>query len=308
MTDGSVQKVWGEALRVSEFAWQVRSSQKATQDEILTLLKEAPENRALMSQVMQTPIGNWVNHPQRAALWPLVSGAERSYALSRTAAGWIEKIADQSIELDDFSPEVELLKELADTKYEFDLSAALLERSYDQALDVFVSNKFLKMQLFCNVLFPNGQINNQMVGGSVERTARLVKAREWKSVTRRLYNQRGVTLELKPYFSVCAEHLSMWERMWAGVSTPTRLELYGLLHEVAASLYPRGLADHEVWPRAGGDLSRMQLNISGSEQWANAIRQIRLGGSQVDAKSLISIMTDDYPHNARLSQLSMEFR
>lgn len=78
------------------------------------------------------------------------------------------------------------------------------------------------------------------------------------------------------------------------------------LESVIADLYPAGPMDQEIWARAGGDPSRLDLNGTGRAVWFRAMRSLRLGGGGVGIRreSLIAAALDDYPHHPVLTALS----
>lgn len=77
------------------------------------------------------------------------------------------------------------------------------------------------------------------------------------------------------------------------------------LERVAVELYPRGPTDNEIWTRAGGDISVLDLNVIGKAAWHSALRKLRSGGGGRSAspQSLVRAMKDDFPNNPSLASL-----
>jgi adenosylhomocysteine nucleosidase len=76
------------------------------------------------------------------------------------------------------------------------------------------------------------------------------------------------------------------------------------LSEIAPKLYPAGLRDNEIWRRAGGDLSLVNLNTTGKAQWIHALLLIENGGGgNIDFRRLIQGMLQDFPNNVSLKEL-----
>jgi adenosylhomocysteine nucleosidase len=76
------------------------------------------------------------------------------------------------------------------------------------------------------------------------------------------------------------------------------------LMEIAPKLYPMGLRDQEIWTRAGGDLSLVNINTTGKSQWIRALLLVENGGGgDINFNSLISAMKQDYKNNESLHQL-----
>lgn len=76
------------------------------------------------------------------------------------------------------------------------------------------------------------------------------------------------------------------------------------LSEISTKLYPAGLRENEIWRRAGGDLSLVNLNTSGKAQWISALILIENGGGgDIDFHSLITQMKLDFINNDSLKHL-----
>ena len=75
------------------------------------------------------------------------------------------------------------------------------------------------------------------------------------------------------------------------------------LHELMPELYPLGPMDQEVWARAGGDPSRLDLNDTGRAVWFRALRTLRRGGggSGICVESLVRVALEDYPYHPALT-------
>lgn len=69
------------------------------------------------------------------------------------------------------------------------------------------------------------------------------------------------------------------------------------LEGIAGELYPKGPTDSEIWSRAGGDVSMLDLNQSGRAAWHSALRKLRQGGGglTISFNSLLSVMRSDFP-------------
>jgi uncharacterized caspase-like protein len=77
------------------------------------------------------------------------------------------------------------------------------------------------------------------------------------------------------------------------------------LETIMADLYPAGPNDQDIWPRAGGDISRLKLSGTGRANWFSAIRTLKLGGggSGISRQALVKAALDDYPHHPELAAL-----
>lgn len=81
--------------------------------------------------------------------------------------------------------------------------------------------------------------------------------------------------------------------------------LEGLLVE----LYPFGPRDQEVWSRAGGDLSRLQLHPTGQAAWHAALRTLKQGGGgrNINFGSLLSTAKEDFANHPQLAILQTTY-
>jgi len=78
-----------------------------------------------------------------------------------------------------------------------------------------------------------------------------------------------------------------------------------MLEETMPELYPTGPTEQEIWSRAGGDVSRLQLGDTGRTNWFAALRILRQGGGgeRIQVRSLITTALEDYPHHPGLQML-----
>lgn len=77
------------------------------------------------------------------------------------------------------------------------------------------------------------------------------------------------------------------------------------LEEILSDLYPAGPQDQEIWLRAGGDISRLRLGVTGRASWFAALRTLRQGGGgdEINQNSLIDTALQDFPHHQELKNL-----
>jgi hypothetical protein len=89
--------------------------------------------------------------------------------------------------------------------------------------------------------------------------------------------------------------------------TPTVQEAapWSVLEEVMVELYPFGPRDQEIWSRAGGDLSRLQLHPTGQATWHAALRTLKQGGGgrNISFRSLLKTAKEDFSNHPLLAML-----
>lgn len=84
------------------------------------------------------------------------------------------------------------------------------------------------------------------------------------------------------------------------------VEWWNELERIAVDLYPRGPTENEIWTRAGGDLSVLDLSTIGKAAWHSALRKLRAGGGgrSVTPQSLVRAMRGDFRDNSTLASLA----
>ena len=307
LANPQVQKVWTEALKREDGAWQIRPNVGALRNDVFdSLLRDelAPD---LLKHLVLSPLGNALEYPRRADVWRALPDRCRDVCLASTAEAWARSLPNRVPQADYLDPEHELAIALASQKMQKKMKAALERLAFDDALNVFTGNAHLPEALFMEVFATFYRSNRHPSGEELDRAARLVAARDWRNLTRRLFGNYGMTEDLRGFFRICVDHLDLWDRIWHGISQLSPSELDNLFVETASELYPSGPMDSEIWARAGGNPSQLDTSGTGRQQWGAAIRKI-LNGNQVRAASLLAAMHDDYPLNSRLDYLIKEYQ
>ena len=76
------------------------------------------------------------------------------------------------------------------------------------------------------------------------------------------------------------------------------------LEQILPDLFPLGPTDQDIWLRAGGDVSRLQLKGNGRAQWFAALRLISLGGGgAITRETLIDAALDEFPAHRELKAM-----
>lgn len=87
-------------------------------------------------------------------------------------------------------------------------------------------------------------------------------------------------------------------------STAGEADRWSELEHCLVELYPTGPRDQELWSRAGGDLSRIQLYGSGQATWHSALRTLKQGGGgrNISIDSLVAAAMEDFPKHQQLTK------
>lgn len=86
---------------------------------------------------------------------------------------------------------------------------------------------------------------------------------------------------------------------------PIDADRWSRLEQCLIELFPAGPRDQELWTRAGGDLSKLQLYGSGQATWHSAMRILKQGGGgrSISFDSLLAAAKEDFPKHAQLQAL-----
>ena len=306
LANPQVQKVWTEALKREDGAWRIRPNVGALRNDVFDSLLRDELEPDLLKHLVLSPLGNALEYPRRADVWRALPDRCRDVCLASTAEAWARSLPNRVPQADYLAPEHELAIALASQKMQQEMKVALERLAFDDALNVFTGNAHLPEALFMEVFATFYRSNRHPSGEELDRAARLAAARDWRNLTRSLLRDYGMTEDLRGFFRICADHLDLWDRIWHGISRLSPSELDNLFVETASKLYPSGPMEGEIWARAGGNPSQLDVSGTGRQQWDKAIRKIR-NGNQVRAASLIAAMRGDYPLNSRLDYLVKEY-
>lgn len=307
LANPQVQKIWTEALKREDGAWQIRPNVGALRNDVFDSLLRNELTPDLLNHLVLSPLGNALEYQRRADIWRALPNRCRDVCLASTAEAWVRSLPDRVSQADYLDPEHELASTIASQKMQREMKVALERLAFDDVLNVFTGSAHLPEALFMEVFAIFYRSNRHPSGEELDRAARLVAARDWRNLTRRLFGNYGMAEDLRGFFRICADHLDLWDRIWHGISRLSPSELDNLFVETASELYPRGPMDSEIWARAGGNPSQLDTSGTGRQQWGAAIRKI-LNGNQVRAASLLAAMHDDYPLNSRLDYLVKEYQ
>lgn len=86
--------------------------------------------------------------------------------------------------------------------------------------------------------------------------------------------------------------------------SPSGSQRHRDLEQIMPDLFPIGPTDQDIWLRAGGDISRLNLSGNGRARWFAALRLISLGGGGgISRESLIDAALDEFPAHRELRAL-----
>ena len=297
-----LRALWQKALTLDGEAWKIRQDVRALREEMFDCLLEGELEVNLLTKLEGSPLVNALDYSRRSALWPALPPTSKSAVERSTGEAWIQALPGNVSSATFLRPEEELSVVLGGPQLEQPITTVLEAMSFSQVLDVLAGNEYLRESLLRGVF---SKLYNPMSppgADEMQRLGRLVSARGWRSFSRYVMKEYGVQGGLLEFFEICADHLDFWDRWRHGISEPTRKQLYDLFVKTACELYPTGPMDAEIWYRAGGNPSKLDMSGSGQRRWEEAVRKIRYG-NRVRTENLILQMREDYPLNEKLEYL-----
>ena len=301
--DARVQEIWSQALKLDRKAWRVALNTGALRERVFSGLVDGEMSPSLIQTLVDTPLGNLLDYSRRADIWAVIPTPSKSICLRATATAWIRSLPDRAGNPGYLEPERQLATAIASLALLPDLEHAILDLGFDDVLTMFAANPDLPATLFGQALNAFCASVTDSSKEHARRAARLVAARDWSQLTREVWRNHANAPNLRVFFEICADHLDYWDRILHGIDRPTREDLHRLLVDVVCELYPRGPMDAEIWTRAGGSPSKLDILGSGEQQWSAAVQKIRYG-DRITASDLIAKMLEDYPRNDKLQYLA----
>jgi hypothetical protein len=145
-----------------------------------------------------------------------------------------------------------------------------------------------------------------------ETIGQLIRRRRWHQAASDVYRRANSRSDLRPALHECKNLLSPLDTVlgaFRGIFAPSSIgpdDWWRALTEVVIQLYPEGVEMDTVWIRAGGDLSAINLNQPGRNQWEEALRKLRHGGTSGDISidRFLEVVSEDYPGNQRIRLLA----
>ena len=305
LRDPLVQKIWIEAMRLEPTAWRIKTTFTKLQNEIFDLLLSSELEPKILDLLISCPLMNVLDYPHRKNLWIILTGRSLDSCLTLTAESWIASLPDGLTQTGYLEPEEALASMLSSKKMSQKIKKALTNLTLEEVVNVYFGNPLLPDALLIEVSTILLSSDGRIASENLHQFALLLSTQTRPNVTLALLQRFGVTDQLHEFFSFCSDHISLWDRLRHGIGRATRSDLDSLLVDTVCELYPTGLKEREIWERAGGDLSQMDLSGNGQHQWQKAVSAIRKG-NKVRRSALLKVLRRDFPDNKQLKYLNRE--
>lgn len=260
---------------------------------------------ALVGYIANTPAADLSGTPWQDRAWGMLPEGARPKFLRATALGWVERFRDDPDALP--LPEEPLRSEILSTPSFLRARPSHAARDLGAGLSAVVRFGMREAALERWVT-ENSSLLGEIGSPDARRLGDLVRQERWKSVARAMYDRRHRAPSLYPALQRCGDLLSFFSQLVLNLERPSAATShdtwYGALHDFLTAEFPRGPEEHNLWERAGGDLSR----LSGStphERWWSAVDRLRKddGGWDLSMGRLLDVLGDERPRSTNLKTL-----
>ena len=301
------RRIWLCSIEAGSPPWRGVNDPRQTMGGLIGLLIEGMEiDPQLLRHLSKTEFADLSDYSRRAEVWNKLETSSRDAFLSATADGWLKHLR--------VNPTLE--EPLDPTLEDAILSPARIGRYLSEVGTVeMLVNVFRRFSRLTAAQFED-QLFAILRKGSVNSfdailVGKLIMERRWRSTAAKLSRMllTGDRRDLISAVQECKALLGWLDelQLWmSGKLTGVRLSTehwWNALHETVTELYPHG--PEHVWERAGGDISVINRNQSGQNQWREALILLRKGGGgkRITPARLLDVMCSEYNSNQKLQVL-----
>lgn len=279
-------------------------------ERILNSIAEGTEvPNEIVRQIANSQYADIFELENRADLWKYLSPNIKEIFLEATSNGLVKTISSNG--LAGVTIEPELTSYISSDKYMTSLLKTY-RSDMNTVLGVYEYIANLKDSFLANYIkyYPSNLNDVQSA-----RLGNLALANRFHISARQIFEKAKHNNSFKVALTKCQSiaDIGFWDRLaWGGLigQTVSADSVYSELFRIAVKLYDKGPEDHEIWERAGGEISKLHNHKSREENWRNAISSLRNGGGgkEISVKSLIKEMIEDHPNNTELKEIKKYFK
>lgn len=303
--------IWLYCIETNKLPWDgIPNSKKVLEDLVKIILKGENVSNSLLLYIANTPEGSLIDVPRRKEIWEKFDENVSKAFLNVTARDWLERFKENPNLIDT----VEMPLESAILEEELlNNSIAIKHHNYLQLylkwfsrFERLTEDRFLKWLV--------NSINAKIYINIEDSTliGKLVVDRRWKRAASKIYRlEETGRKDLLPALKECKNLLGWYELFMIQIKGNLRdinfgeNDLWNAFLTVAIQLYPRGLEDQHIWARSGGEISTVNIDKAGRDQWESAVILLKKdgGGTDINVKKILENMQRDFPNNKELNAL-----
>ncbi len=300
--------LWLRSTQSGTPVWAGIEARDSWRDAALEAVSTEDEDQValdLAGHIANTPAADLSGTPWQDRAWGVLSEGARPKFLRATALGWVERFRHDPDAMP--LPNEPLRSEILSTPSL--LRARPSHAAGDLGAGLTAVVRFgMQEAALERWVTENSSLLRQLGNADARRLGDLVRRERWRSVARAMYDRRHHAPSLYPALQLCGDLLSYFSQLVLTLERPGASSSddtwYGALHDFLTAEFPRGPEEHNVWERAGGDLSR----LSGStphERWWSAVDRLRKGsgGWDLSMGRLMDVLGDERPRSTNLKTL-----
>lgn len=300
----SAQQLWAQSIAANAEAWRGPADPQRSFISVVEMhLDGATVDPELITSLSKSPLADLSGYVRRAEVWSRLADPTRTNLLKATAGGWLDRASTGDVAHAP-DPQLEaaiLAGDLLDSKLQ-----ALAPTGVGTIARIVSALPGIDEHRFLRWVAIWAATRRSLPSGDAEVLGRLILDRRWQSAVDELvYLARMGRDDVKPALRVCHDMIGIITRWTLGLSAVSYEEMWTVLEDLAADLYPNGPDHNEIWGRAGGRDADLQSFGSGRSRWRDAIRQMRRGRGPRPAQ-VLDQMRQDFPQNDQVRYLASD--
>jgi hypothetical protein len=252
----------------------------------------------------RTPL---LGHARRAEVWSLLESCSvRQTALRLVAGQWLDGfISDNPIEATQLEPLLEdpVLRRWRETRHQHPAASVVsMHRRFGSLSEKDV------VGWLSETPYARSTLDATALG-------ELIAENRWRRAADRLADVvLGSRGHLDAAIHRCAHLLGRTRKFQVSIRVPelatTQDEWWEEFSDCASFLFPTGINDTNIWVDSGGDPSLISVNMSGRDQWMDALRLLRHGGGgqYITVDGLLHQMRKRFYYNSALETLEQAYQ
>jgi hypothetical protein len=258
--------------------------------------------------VAKTALADLIDVPGRERAWSLIPGAYAPTIGAATAKSWLLRFEEKRAALSHLEPQLAtaVCAEVAARGY----LIQVLRRA-PAALPLYLKDFGFASEYEAQSFLTDLRQGDCVLSESVAQAlGDVFKENRWALAALEAARCLRDRPDYRPIVKECLSILGLIDKLWVSwqLGVPVHFspdDAWAAFESEAASLYPRGPGDRELWSRSGGQNKDLAREDTGRASWHRCIRELR-SGKAPGVEALLTVMLEEFPFNDTLRQLSRQ--
>lgn len=258
--------------------------------------------------VARSALADFMDVPGRERAWSLIPEAYASAIGRATAKSWLSRFEEERAASGQLEPQLAIA-----VRAEVTARGYLVQviRRAPAALPLYLRDfGFVSEHAAQSFLADLQQSDCVLSELAAQGLGDVFKENSWAQAARVAAHSLHSRPDYRPIVKECFSLLGLIDKLWVSVRLGVPMHLspddaWAAFESEAASLYPRGPGDRELWSRCGGQNEDLDREGTGRASWHRCIRELR-SGKAPGVKTLLNAMLEEFPFNDTLRQLSRQ--